>query len=82
MLFAIPWQRKHRQQNRPLVRAGRSPRSNQEFEQIRNEVATARENADAKREEAAWQDDAEVRTSVEGVSVETVAGRLPDSALR
>jgi colicin import membrane protein len=57
---------------------GRRPRAEvqQEFETIREQAEQARETPDAKAEEAARIREAEVRESVDGVSVESVVQRI------
>src|SRR5690349_11913671 len=57
---------------------GRRPRAEvqQEFETIREQAEQARETPDAKAVEAARIREAEVRESVDGVSVESVVQRI------
>ena len=48
----------------------------EKFAEIQEEVESARDAADAKREEAARLRDAEIRASVDGVTVEAVVQRI------
>jgi len=67
---------------KPPVRAKRAKAEVQEaFAEIQQEVETARESADPKAQEAALLRAAEVRQSVEGVTVESVVQRMSSLGL-